>query len=213
VVAPVDVVSERIGAWIRTYQRVIDAEGVLCLDERRDYLEVRVQRLLAAGIFTEPDGAAVLARFDALASSIDPASLPLVAIHADLNPSNILVTPQGGVTILDFAMAKTGARVHDLAHLYMHLEFIRWRPRLKSSIVDDVQAALLRGFNPGSSPSDPLFQLMLLQHLVCHVALLAERPRRPLDPASRWFIRRRWARCARMQGLEKPGRRSGSSVA
>jgi hypothetical protein len=211
VAVPVGLVSERIGAWIRTYQRVIEAEGVLRLDERREYLDVRLRRLIAAGVLTEADSAVVLARFDALASSVDPASFPLVAIHADLNPSNILVTPQGGVTILDFAMAKNGARVHDLSHLYMHLEFLRWRPRLKSSIVDEVQAALLRGFDPESSASDPLFQLMLLQHLVCHVALLAERPNRPLDPASRWFIRRRWAKCARLQGLDK-GRRPASSV-
>jgi Phosphotransferase enzyme family len=209
VAIPIDVVAERIGAWIRTYQTVIDADGVLDLSERREYLDVRLRRLMAAGVMTDADAALALERYDALASRVAPQ--PLVAIHADLNPGNILVTADGGVTILDFSMAKTGARFHDLTHLYMHLEFLRWRPRLKSAVVDDAQSALIRGYDSSCSSLDPLFQLMLLQHLVCHVALLTERPSGPLDPAFRWFVRRRWAKCARVHGLgtrEKPSRRS-----
>jgi hypothetical protein len=39
---------------------------------------------------------------------------------------------------------------------------------------------------------------MLLQHAVCHVAILAER-RVPLaDAAYRWFMRRRWRLCERI---------------
>ena len=212
---PIDVVAGRIGAWIRTYQAVIEAEGSLDLRERRKYLEVRLEKLAAAGVLTDADVAMALTRFDALASRVDQPVQPLVAIHADLNPGNILVTPDGGVTILDFAMAKAGSCVHDLSHLYMHLEFLRWRPRLKSSVVGDAQAALCRGYDAERRVDDPLFQLMLLQHLVCHVALLAERPSGPLDPAFRWFIRRRWAKCARMHGLagrDKSGRRSTASA-
>ena len=107
-------------------------------------------------------------------------------------------------------MAKAGTRVHDVAHLYMHLEFLRWRPRLKSAVVGDAQAALLHGFDPAAVPFDPLFRLMLLQHVICHVAMLTERPSGPLDPAYRWFVRRRWAKCARIPGIglrERAGRR------
>ena len=197
---PVDTIAERIGAWIRTYQAVIEADGVLALDERREYVDVRLRKLVAAAILTETDRSQALARFDNLAQRVPPAQ-PLIAIHADLCPSNILVGADGGVTILDFAMAKAGTRYHDLSHLYMHLEFLRWRPRLKSAIVGEAQGALLHGYDAGASASEPLFVLMLLQHLVCHVALLAERPSGPLDPAHRWFVRRRWARCARIPGL------------
>ncbi len=198
---PVELVAERIGAWIRTYQAVIDAEGSLDLGERREYLDVRLRRLTEPGVLSDAEAAHTLARFDALAAAVTQPSQPLVAIHADLNPGNILVTPDGRVTILDFAMAKMGPRFHDLSHLYMHLEFLRWRPRLKSAVVSEAQTALMRGYDPASSTSDPLFELMLLQHLVCHVALLAERPPIPLDPAARWFVRRRWTKCARIHGL------------
>jgi hypothetical protein len=208
--APVALVAERIGAWIRTYQGVIDAEGTLDLAERREYLAVRLRNLSDAGVLSAADCAQALARFDELAANVTPAAQPLVAIHADLNPGNILVGPDGRVTILDFAMAKTGARFHDLSHLYMHLEFLRWRPRLKSSVVTEGQQALVRGYDAAAATSDPLFQLMLLQHLVCHIALLAERPSGPLDPAYRWFIRRRWARCARIPGIGLGRRPAGA---
>ncbi len=197
---PVDLIAERIGAWVRTYQAVIEAEGALDLAERREYLAVRVRKLVDANVFTDADALQVMRRFDEVASQVIDPSQPLVAIHADLNPSNILIGDAGGVTILDFAMAKAGTRFHDLSHLYMHLEFLKWRPRLKSAIVGEAQQALLRGYADGTSTSEPLFQLMLLQHLVCHVALLAERPSGVLDPAYRWVIRRRWARCARIPG-------------
>jgi len=51
---------------------------------------------------------------------------------------------------------------------------------------------MLAGYRPDLSTADPLFRLMLLQHAVCHVALLAERRFSILDAAYRWFLRRRW---------------------
>jgi len=200
-VAPVDAVAERIGAWVRTYQRVIPVDGEVSLDERREYIDVRLRRLIDAGVLTEADRRRVLRRVDDFAATIGSLTLPLVAIHADLCPTNILVGPDGGVTVLDFAMAKAGTRFHDLAHLYMHLKFMRWRPRLKPAVIDATQNALLRGFDPNATADDPLFRLMLLQHLVCHVALLAERQTGALEPAYRWVLRRRWTRCARLLDL------------
>jgi Ser/Thr protein kinase RdoA (MazF antagonist) len=201
--APLSAIAAHIGAWVRAYQRVTECSGTLALDERRDYLGVRLQRLTVAGILAERDRARALARFDTLASMVDAPSLPLVGIHADLCPANILVGPDGAVTILDFAMAKKGARFHDVAHLYMHLEFQRWNPRLLTRSVPQIQAALLEGFDPHRSiDTHPLFQLMLLQHVVCHVALLSELQRGPLRPVQAWRIRRRWRRCAGIAGVD-----------
>jgi hypothetical protein len=201
--APLPEIAARIGAWVRTYQRVTECSGAVSLDERRDYLEVRLGRLRAANVLCDRERARTLARFDALASMVDPPSLRLVGIHADLWPGNILVGPDGGVTILDFAMAKTGATFHDLAHFYMHLELQRWRPRLRTRVVTQMQAALLAGFDPDRSiDAHPLFHLMLLQHVVCHVALLAELQNGLMRPIQTWRVRRRWHRCAGMAGLD-----------
>ena len=183
------------------YQQVIEAEGLLSLDESRGYLDARVKRLMAAGVFAEGDRKLVLDYFDTIAALVAPESTALVAVHADLCPTNILIGLDGGVTILDFAMAKMGARDHDAAHLFMHLEFLRWRPHLRSHVIDDAQEALARGYDPAASTADPLFRLMLLQHLVCHLALLAERQTGHLEPAYRWLLRRRWAKCTRIASL------------
>jgi hypothetical protein len=198
---PVELIAERIGTWVRTYQTVIDVEGILVLEDRRRYLDDRLRKLAATTVLTEAERQRVLDRFDELAAQIVPQSQPLVAIHADLCPSNILISEGGGVAILDFAMAKAGCRFHDLSHLHMHLEFLRWRPRLKSGVVSHVQTALLRGYAAEALEHDPLFRLMLLQHVVCHIAQLLERPSSALDPAHRWFVRRRWAKCARIPGV------------
>jgi hypothetical protein len=61
-----------------------------------------------------------------------------------------------------------------------------------------LQREMLAGYRPGLSAADPLFRLMLLQHAVCHVALLAERKVPLLDAAYRWFLRRRWQLCERI---------------
>ena len=57
---------------------------------------------------------------------------------------------------------------------------------------------MLDGYRPGLSPGEPLFQLMLLQHVVCHLALLAERRIPMIDVAYRWYLKRRWQQCAAM---------------
>ena len=59
---------------------------------------------------------------------------------------------------------------------------------------------MLDGYRPGMTAADPLFRLMLLQHAVCHVALLAERRVPLVDAAYRWYLRRRWQLCERIAG-------------
>jgi predicted DCC family thiol-disulfide oxidoreductase YuxK len=66
----------------------------------------------------------------------------------------------------------------------------------------ELQRALLAGYSPALSETDPLFQVMLLQHVVCHVAMIAERRPPVVDLAYRWFARRRWHTCLRM--LKQP---------
>lgn len=192
--------AERIGVWITTYQDVTATEGQLSLDERREYLDVRLRKL-AGDVLGDEDRQGALRRFDELAAQIDPADLGLVAIHADLSPTNILVAPDGRVTILDFAMAKTGARYHDVAHLYLHLERLRSRVPLRRLHSGVLQAALLRGVSPTLTPAHPLFALMLLQHAVCDLVQQAERSVGPFRPAYRALLRRRWGRALRVMAV------------
>ncbi len=192
-------IAARIGRWVRAYQDVAATGGEIELDERRRYVDDRL-RLLVPAILDEQERLDVLDRLDRLSIAIGWASVPAVAIHADLTPTNVLVGADGRVTVLDFTMAKTGTRLHDLAHMYFHLDrFVRHHPSRRDAGTR-AKRALLEGYDPSLTPGDPLFQLMLWQHAVCHVAMLAER--RPIVGriVQRWLIRRRWQQMRK--GLE-----------
>jgi len=193
-------VATRIAAWLRAYQTSAATGETSCWsrDEGRAYLDDRL-RYITPGFLAPEQRARALALFDALAGQVT-GDEPLVPIHADLCPSNILVLPGGGVAVLDFATAQHGTRFHDLAHLYMHLELCRnrWRQRIG---ISQVQEALLAGFAHEPAMRDPLFRLMLLQHVVCHVTQVADsggwRPRAAVRALVRW----RWEVLMRMPAL------------
>lgn len=186
-------IAARVGRWVRAYQNIGTVPGSVELSERRGYLDDRLT-LLEGRVLSPAERGAVLSRFDSLAATLGPA-LPAVAIHADLTPMNIIADWAGRVTVLDFMMAKSGTRHHDLSHVYFHLEMMAARHRKRSTLFRALQRVMLEGYDPALSPDDPLFRLMLLQHSVCHVALLAERRLPVLDVAYRWFLKRRWHAC------------------
>jgi hypothetical protein len=189
-----EAVATRVGGWVRVYQSVIGAEGRIDLNKGRGYVDERL-KLLEGRVLSPSDRRATLARFDDLCRQVGVRQVPAVAIHADLTPMNIVVDQNGRVAVLDFTMAKKGTEHHDLSHVYFHLELLAARhPRRRASI-EALQRAMLAAYRPGLSAADPLFRLMLLQHRVCHVALLAERRFPIVDAAYRWFLRRRWHAC------------------
>lgn len=190
-------VASSVGAWIRLYQTVVPATGEIELAERRAYLDERL-KLLQGRVLTEADRGTALNRFDELALEIGSPRVPAVAIHADLSPLNVIVDENGRMTVIDFTMAKTGTVYHDLTHMYFHFELMAARQRGRRASFRALQRALLEGYSPALTPDDPLFRLMLLQHGVCHVALMAERRVPVIDAAYRWFMRRRWRLCERM---------------
>lgn len=184
-------IGRRVGRWVRAYQQIAPADGRIELSERRAYIDERL-RQLEAGVIDGPARRHVLATVDALSAAIGSATLPAVAIHADLTPTNVLVGDDGRVTVLDFTMAKAGSIHHDLAHMYFHLGLFGQRRRGRAALARDVQRALLEGYDASLSVHDPLFALMVWQHAVCHLAMLADR-RIPVGGAAyRWLLRRRW---------------------
>ena len=186
-----ETIARRVGGWVRVYQTVVEAGGQIELSERRGYLDDRL-KLLEGRVLSSADRRNTLARFDDLSREIGASAVPAVAIHADLTPMNIIVDQSGRVAVLDFTMAKKGPTHHDLSHVYFHLDLLAGKnPRRRGSI-EALQRAMLAGYRAELSTADPLFRLMLLQHAVCHVALLAERRFPIVDAAYRWFLRRRW---------------------
>jgi Ser/Thr protein kinase RdoA (MazF antagonist) len=190
-------VARRVGRWVRAYQQSMTTDAVVDLSERRAYLDDRL-RALTGSILSADERTSMLRTFDGIVAEIGRPTLPAVPIHADLTPGNIMVGADGRVTVLDFTMAKTGPSTHDLSHVYFHLALRAARRPARAGMYAAVQEAMLAGYAPSLSAAEPLFRLLLWQHAVCHIAMLAER-RVPIGGAAyRWFIRRRWQTCARI---------------
>jgi hypothetical protein len=189
----------RLGAWLRAFQDTACVNEGVSLDGLRSYLDVRLEQLLAAPCtgFTPDDRALMLARFDALADRVTAADLRCVPVHADLCPENVLVD-EGRITVLDFSMAKTGTVFHDVSHLFMHLELLRMRRRVRGHVLDALERAMLQGYDPDLRPDRPLFALMLLQHVICHLAGLAERSPGATGRFRAWYLRRQLGRSFRL---------------
>ncbi len=174
-------VLEAVGGWLRAFQDV-DVRGErFSLEQMREYIDVRLCRLLA----TRPpflDGQArerILRYFDRTAALVDPADLREVLTHGDFAPSNVLVT-EGRITVIDFAMVTPGGRFMDVARLYTQLEFLMAKPQFRPVVIRELQRRLLAGFDPTLDADRPLFKLFLLQHLLCHISNLARNPAPPL---------------------------------
>jgi hypothetical protein len=170
----------RVGLWVRTFQAVSPVEGQVSLEEMREYLDVRLRKLVSRGtrLYSERERRTLLAAFDRQARSVPRSALRRVAVHADLSPANVLVDGNA-VTVLDFARSSTGGMYLDLARLYTQLEILKAKPQFIGRRIDRLKRALLDGFEPGLSPEHPLFRLFCLQHLACR-SLKVTSPSAPL---------------------------------
>ena len=183
---------DRVGSWNRAFQAAMPQEGTISLDEVRRYLDVRLQAIVAVNEsgFSENDRACVLEYFDSVAARVRSDELRAATIHADFCPANVLVQ-DGSVAVIDFDRAATGCMYLDVARMFTQLEFLKAKPKFRPAVVDRMQSALLHGFDPALTPTNPLFQLMVLQHTVCQFKKLAGRPGLLRGRAWRRYLQRR----------------------
>jgi tRNA A-37 threonylcarbamoyl transferase component Bud32 len=181
----------RIGRWIRAYQASGPSGGSISLDQLRSYVDHRLARLTAlpTASFGPADRRDVLAYIDRIGADADPSDLQDVAIHGDLALGNILVSPDA-VTVLDFAMAGTGSRLHDLTRLFVQVELMTLKPQIRAARLNEANLALLRAFDASLTPRAPMFRLLLMLHRVNHFLTLSTSP--GTFPASvyNWRVRR-----------------------
>ena len=194
-----EAIATRIGAWLRAYQRSSGTRGDWSVDDNRAYLDDRLRYL--ARSLGESARTRALTAFDRIAAELPAEPEALVPIHADLCPGNIMVTPGGGVAVLDFATAQSGTRYHDIAHLYLHLELARGRARRRGIALGPMQDTLLAAFDRPAALTHPLFRLMLLQHVVCHVTQIGDGAGWGSRLALRALAHWRWHSCLAMPVL------------
>jgi aminoglycoside phosphotransferase len=165
----------QIGAWLRAAQASFPQDGAIPRESIAAYLDKRLDELERSAFMrlTARGRGAIEAYRDRLFALV-PAELNPVWIHADFCPENIIIAPEGTVTVLDFTMAKSGTLYTDLAHLYLRLDAMKAKPWFRPPAIDRLRRELLDAFEPGLTDGRPLFALMLLQHVICHLVGLHE---------------------------------------
>lgn len=161
------------GRWIRVFQSTLPPGEPVAREFLRDYIDHRLKKVVSRNPerLSEEDRARLLAHIDALLAQVAPAELQQVPVHSDLAMGNILVAGKR-IVVLDFAMAKTGTALHDLARLFVQLDMLAVKPHVQERVVQRLQECLLAGYDPQLAESRPLFRLLELLHRVNHVVTL-----------------------------------------
>ena len=179
---PLDRAVSRVGQWLERFQVAGVIEGAVAPEDIVSYVDIRLRRLVEhpQAAFSGDDRERVLRALDDRLAATTIDDLRAVAIHADLALGNVIVSPER-VVVLDLAMTGAGNRYHDLTHLFMQLGLMRFKPQFGGGRIAQLQSALLRGYTPQAVETEPLFETMLCQHVVCHYLGLVERPASPVS--------------------------------
>ena len=183
--------TRAVGAWLKTFQALDGPDGHVFLDQIRNYLDKRLQPLAEGHVIDADLRVRLLRYFDDLARKVPLSDLASVPVHADFTPENVIIR-DCDVNVLDFTMAKAGARYLDLSHMFMHVDLLKAKPWFRAGVVDALTAALVAGFDPLLRIDHPLFEVLLMQHIVCHLRQMQMDP--PALPARLYaeFLRRRY---------------------
>jgi len=164
-----------VGLWLRAFQAIDPGRDRVALADLRDYVDQRLERLVAHGVFSESQRQRMLRHLDAVGEQVPSSELADVLVHADFALGNILVSGRR-IVVLDLAMAQRGSSLHDISRLYLQLDVLRGKPQFRTTIVRELQNALLRGFDETLTPARPLFRYLLMLHRVNHLTTLSVNP-------------------------------------
>jgi aminoglycoside phosphotransferase (APT) family kinase protein len=196
-----------VGRWLQQFQSIDGAVGRVSLTGLRDYVDVRLKRLVARGVFSACDRERILRHLFRLGARVSKRELDGVLIHADFGLGNILVAGPR-VVVLDFAMVQRGCALHDISRLYLQLDAMRGKPQYRFATVRALQRALLEGFDPTLTAERPLFRFLLMLHRINHLSTLSKARERLRGDVLNGRVRRlhrRW--------IEEELRRPFTSVA
>jgi hypothetical protein len=189
-------VMARIGVWLRTVQTLDVPNARFSLDGMREYLDVRLVRLVGTGGLSAQERSGILKFFDQRRADVADADLREVVIHGDLSPSNVMISGTN-VTVLDFEMWRTGSVFHDISRLYHQIELRKLKPWFRPAAIDRLLDATLAGFDSTLQPDRPLFELLTVQHVVNKLTKLTTQPVGRFSGAYCWYVTqclRRWLR-------------------
>jgi aminoglycoside phosphotransferase (APT) family kinase protein len=192
--ADLELALSRLGRWLATFQTIAAQvpRAPLDLDDVRAYIDARLRKLtaLARAGFSQQDRREILAYVDKRAAAVADHDLVALPVHGDIVPSNVIVSATA-ITVLDFGMNAMGARYLDVARMFTQLDFYGAKPQFRPGVIEKLQHAVLRGFDPTLGVNHPLFEICAIQHVVCHYLSHARHPGRFPESLYSAHLRRR----------------------
>ncbi|MGH7496604.1 MAG: aminoglycoside phosphotransferase family protein [bacterium] len=191
----------RAGALLAAIQVATPETQPLRAEELLEYVEIRLQRLVASPAvpFSEPEAAAVRKFLEKTLAHMPVEQWQQSGCHSDYAPFNLLADT-ARMTVFDFAMFKTGSVYNDLAYFCHRLEGYLHKPTFSPSAIHALQHAFLEGYSqagPGENRGldhDPMFCVFLIKHVVNNYsAIMRQRvagPSAHLSLPTRLFNRR-----------------------
>ncbi|MBI1923529.1 phosphotransferase [Candidatus Poribacteria bacterium] len=154
-----------------------------------DYNDIRLQSLVqyAHIPLEEPFRKKILQYMQRRWVDVDPSETYAVEVHGDYSPGNVM-TDGKKLIIIDLANAGQGSIYHDLSRFYHQLDMYLFKPIFRPRVIRRLQRALLDGYNPKLEIQNPLFELMLVQHTLCHLMGIGRLEQLPAH--ERWYNRR-----------------------
>ena len=181
------------GRWIRDFQE--PASGTFDGAWIREYIDHRLKPIASVtGRRGEILRDRVLRHIDRLTSRLGSDPVAAVSVHADLTPSNMIVSGSR-VVVLDFAMARGGHPLQDVARLFTQLDLLALKPQFRPAAIGMLQQALLLGFDATLRQEDPAFRLQVLAQRVNHLGSLCTKHYGIVEGAYNRFViwqHRRW---------------------
>jgi hypothetical protein len=159
---------EPVGRWLGRFQALDPGDRHIDPADMVAYIDRRLHRLVDGKVITDVTRGRVLRHLEALGGAIAGEDLREVVVHADFAPGNVMVD-RGRVVVIDFAMMSRGARLLDLTRMHFQLELFLAKPWFRRATIEPLQRAVLRGFDPGLSPADPLFRFLMIRHRINHL--------------------------------------------
>lgn len=186
--------SRACGRYLRRLQNITAETGKLDLEELIQDVDLRLKTIVARddGVIDPGLRRGLLAHCEKQALLAAESDLGLCGVHGDYCAGNILVG-RDAVTVLDFTMFKTGSKYHDVTYYCRNLANFLHKPIFRPKTISVLQRAFLNGYDENLEAENPVFKLLSLRHVACHL-------RGVLEARAPWHVRLFNRRVARRHG-------------
>ena len=167
--------SRACGRYLVGLQKMTAETGRLDLAELIEDIDLRLKAIvkLESRVMDSRLRGEILDHCGRQASLATDSDLRVCGVHGDYCTSNILVAGDE-VTVLDFTMFKPGSTFHDVTYFCRNLTNFLHKPIFRPQTFTILQRAFLDGYDENLDPTGPVFKLLSLRHVVCHLAGLVK---------------------------------------